>query len=134
MQVSSLYNKFTPSLDGGFKMSKSKPESCIEIPESGDSFSRKIRRAVTGGRDTLEEHRKQGAVVEKCMVFELLKQHLVEDDKELGKIYQEYSSGRMTSTDIKELAIDKMRKFMSSFEKKFASAQKQVSKIKFVGS
>ena len=30
---SALYNKYTPSLDGDIKMSKSKPESCIELPE-----------------------------------------------------------------------------------------------------
>src|SRR3989338_4936001 len=30
---SGLYHKFTPSLDGEIKMSKSKPESCIDLPE-----------------------------------------------------------------------------------------------------
>jgi len=30
---SSIYHKYTPSLDGSIKMSKSKPESCIELPE-----------------------------------------------------------------------------------------------------
>ena len=130
--ISSIYNKFTPSLNGTIKMSKSHPESCIEIPEEKESFTRKIKKAVTGGRKTLSEHRKKGAQVEKCMVFELLKQHLIEDDKKLNSIYKQYKSGKMTSSEIKEIAIKEMTKFMSSFNKKFKKAQKQVHKLKFI--
>jgi len=35
---SSIYHKYTPSLDGAMKMSKSKPESCIELPEASHSL------------------------------------------------------------------------------------------------
>ena len=73
-------------------------------PESPESVKRKIKRALSGGRDTLEEHRKLGAIVEKDMAFELMKQHLIEDDKELDKIYNEYKSGKMTSGELKEIA------------------------------
>ena len=129
---SSFYHKYTPSLRGKVKMSKSHPESCITIPEEISAVKKKIMRAVTGGRDTLEEHRKLGAEVEKCMVFELLKQHLVEDDKELNKIYKDYKSGKMTSGEIKQIAVDKMTDFMKDFEKKLKKARKQVHKLNFV--
>jgi tryptophanyl-tRNA synthetase len=127
-----LYHKYTPALNGKLKMSKSHPESCIELPEDIKSATKKIKRAVTGGRDTLEEHRKLGAEVEKCMVFELLKQHLVEDDKELDKIYKDYKSGKMTSGEIKELACEKMTQFMEDFNKKTEKARKNIDKLKFV--
>jgi len=55
-------------------MSKSLPEGSIDLPEDPKTACAKIKRALTGGRDTLEEHRRLGAVVEKDMVFELLKQ------------------------------------------------------------
>ncbi|MFH1589184.1 MAG: tryptophan--tRNA ligase [archaeon] len=129
---SSIYHKYTPSLDGKIKMSKSKPESCITIPEDEASVKKKIMRAVSGGRETLEEHRRLGAEVEKCMVFELLKQHLVEDDKELDKIYKEYKSGRMSAGEIKQIATEKMVAFMKDFNKKLDKARKEVSKLKFV--
>lgn len=129
---SGLYHKYTPSLDGSIKMSKSKPESCIELPENKEDICRKIKRAVTGGRDTLEEHRKLGAVISKDMVFELLKQHLIEDDKELQKIYDDYKSGKMTSGEIKELACEKMIDFMKKFVKDLNKAKKSVNKLKFV--
>lgn len=129
---SSLYHKYTPSLDGGMKMSKSNPESCIELPEDIKSVRRKIKNALSGGRDTLEEHRKLGAVIEKDMVFELMKQHLVEDDDELNEIYNSYKSGRMTSGELKEIACAKMEEFMSNFVKGIEQARKHIDKLNFV--
>jgi tryptophanyl-tRNA synthetase len=129
---SSIYHKYTPSLDGGMKMSKSKPESCIELPEDIENVKKKIMRALSGGRDTLKEHRKLGATIEKDMVFELMKQHLVEDDKELNKIYKAYKSGKMTSGELKKIACSKMEKFMNNLNKGIEKARKQISKLKFV--
>jgi len=129
---SGLYHKYTPSLDGNIKMSKSKPESCIELPEDIKAACKKIKKAKTGGRDTLEEHRKYGAKIEEDMVFELLKQHLVEDDKELNRIHKEYSSGKMTSGEIKEIACEKMTRFMNDFVSKTEKAKKQIDKLKFI--
>jgi len=129
---SGIYHKYTPSLDGSIKMSKSKPESCIELPEDAEAVKRKIKRALTGGRDTLEEHRKLGAVIEKDMVFELMKQHLVEDDNELNKIYDNYKSGKMTSGELKEIACSKMEEFMNKFVKGAGKARKNIDKLKFV--
>jgi len=130
--VSSLYHKYTPSLDGSIKMSKSKPESCISLPEDPKLVCKKIKRALTGGRDTLEEHRKLGAVIEKDMVFELLKVHLIEDDAELDRIYQDYKSGKMTSGELKELACKKMTEFMNDFMAKLKEYKKIVKDLKFV--
>ena len=129
---SALYTKFTPSLDGEIKMSKSSPESMIELPEDINSVCKKIRKAVTGGRKTLEEQRRYGAVIERDMVFELLKQHLIEDDKELQSIYDDYSSGKMTSNEIKELACEKITVFMNKFNSNLDKARENMHKIKFL--
>ncbi len=129
---SSIYNKYTPALNGKLKMSKSEPESCIELPEDPKIVCGKIKKAVTGGRDTLEEHRKLGAVIEKDMVFELLKQHLVEDDKELQKIHDAYKTGKMTSGELKEIACEKMTEFLKDFSEKLEKARKNVDKLKFI--
>ena len=129
---SSLYHKYTPSLDGNIKMSKSKPESCIELPEDIKSVNRKIKNALSGGGDTLEEHKKLGAVIEKDMVFELMKQHLVENDDELNKIYHEYKSGKMTSGELKEIACKKMEEFMNQFIKRMEQARQHIDKLNFV--
>ena len=127
-----LYHKYTPSLDGDIKMSKSKPESCIELPEDIKSVKRKIKNALSGGRDTLDEHRKLGAGIEKDMVFELMKQHLVEDDNELDEIYNKYKSGKMTSGELKEIACTKMEEFMNNFVNDIEKARKHIDKLNFV--
>ena len=129
---SSMYHKYTPSLDGSMKMSKSKPASCIELPEEPKIFCKKIMRALSGGRDTLEEHRKLGAEVEKDMAFELLKQHLIEDDDELNEIYKKYKSGEMLSGELKKLTCEKMTEFMDLFNKKLKDAKKIVKDLNFV--
>ncbi|QQG38787.1 MAG: tryptophan--tRNA ligase [Candidatus Woesearchaeota archaeon] len=131
---SAIYNKFMPSLDGHYKMSKSRPEGAIEIPEETNSVCKKIRRALSGAPKTLEEHKKNGADPDKDMAFELLKQHLIEDDRELKRIHDDYESGKMTTKELKDMACEKMTEFMSEFNKKFKEAQKEVKKIEFLKS
>ncbi len=129
---SGIYHKYTPSLDGSLKMSKSKPESCIELPEDPKSVSKKIMRAKTGGRDTVEEQKEKGGEPEKCMIFELYKQHLIEDDKELQKIYDECTSGKLTCGDDKKHCCDIMTKFMKDFVEKTEKAKKNIDKLNFI--
>jgi len=130
--LSSMYHKFTPSLDGSLKMSKSKPEGNIELPEDIKSACNKLKRALTGGRDTVEEQKKKGGQPEKCMIFELYKQHLIEDDKELQKIYDDCKSGKLLCGEDKEYACRKMKEFMEKLEKGIEKARKQVDKLAFV--
>ena len=130
--LSSMYHKFTPSLDGSIKMSKSKPEGNIELPEDIKSACNKLKRALTGGRDTVEEQKKKGGQPEKCMIFELYKQHLIEDDKELQKIYDDCKSGKLLCGEDKENACKKMKEFMEKLEKGIEKARKQVDKLNFV--
>ncbi|MFH1506309.1 MAG: tryptophan--tRNA ligase [archaeon] len=129
---SSIYHKYTPSLDGSIKMSKSKPESLIELPEDIKATCKKLKRALTGGRDTIEQQKKLGGIPEKCMIFELYKQHLIDDDKELQKIYDDCKKGKLMCGPDKQHACELMEKFMKDFEKKLAKAKKLVPKLKFV--
>jgi len=126
------FHKYTPALNGHFKMSKSLPESMISLPEDPKSACKKIKRAVSGGRETLEEHRKLGAIVEKDMTFELLKQHLIEDDDELNHIYKEYKSGKMTTGELKKIGCEKITEFMNNLEKGIKKARKEIKNLNFV--
>ena len=130
--ISSLYNKFLPSMDGNIKMSKSNPKGNISLPDDPKAVEKVIKSAFTGGRATLEEQRKLGAVIEKDMVFELLKQHLVESDKELEKIRADYASGKMLSGEIKQLAIEKMNVFLEDFNAKVEHFRERPNDIHFV--
>lgn len=129
---SGLYHKYTPSLNGEAKMSKSKPESCIELPEEFSKVKKKLMRAKTGGRDTVEEQKEKGGTPEKCMIFELYKQHLIEDDKELQKIYDDCKAGKLTCGDDKKHCCDLMEKFMKNLETGIETARNNIDKLNFV--
>ncbi len=130
--ISSLYNKFLPSMDGALKMSKSNPKGNISLPDDPKAVEKVIKSAFTGGRATMEEQRKLGAIIEKDMVFELLKQHLVESDKELEKIRVDYASGKMLSGEIKQIAVEKMNTFLHDFNAKVEHFRERPKDIHFV--
>jgi tryptophanyl-tRNA synthetase len=123
---SSIYPKYTPSLDGSFKMSKSSPGSYISIPDDPEKAAAKMKRALTGGRDTVEEQKKLGGIPEKCMIFEMYKQHLIKNDKELERIYKRCKAGKLLCKEDKENSAKLMKKFLKEFNRKFKRAKKKV--------
>jgi tryptophanyl-tRNA synthetase len=120
----SIYHKYMPSLDGSMKMSKSRPESFIELPEPEDSYTKKLKRTLTGGRETVEIQRKQGGIPEKCMIYELYKQHLIEDDSELEQVYKDCKAGTLLCGENKQNAISRMKAFMDGLEKELERCRK----------
>ncbi len=128
---SALFHKFTPGLDGSLKMSKSKPSSCIELPEEPDLACKKIISAVSGGRETINEHRRLGGIPEKDMAFELLKIHLLPKDEELNKIYNDYKTGKLLTSELKQITCELFERFMRDFEERFERAKKIVSRLRF---
>jgi len=130
--ISSIYHKFTPSLDGEMKMSKSRPESMIELPEDTKSAVRKIKNAKTGGRDSLELQKKLGGEPEKCIVFEMYKQHLIEDDKILGEVCNDCKKGILMCGEDKKNACAYMESFMDNFIKQLEAARKTTGKLNFI--
>jgi tryptophanyl-tRNA synthetase len=129
---SAVYHKFTPSLNGSIKMSKSKPGTYIEIPEDPKTVERRLWNAFTGGRASEEEQRKLGGDPTRCVIFEIDKQHLVEDDAELDKIYQDCISGKLLCGDHKSRTIDLMNKFMAEFEERMEKARDLIPELTFV--
>ncbi len=132
MPISSMYHQFLPSMDGGAKMSKSNPKGNISIPEDAKNAEKVIKSAFTGGRATAEEQRKLGAEIEKDMVYELLKQHLVESDKELQKIHDDYKSGKMLSGEIKQIAVEKMNTFLKKFDEDVEHYRTKMDDMQFL--
>jgi tryptophanyl-tRNA synthetase len=110
---SSTYHRFMSGLTGG-KMSSSNPESYIAMNEKPDEGYKKIMRAKTGGRVTVEEQRKLGGVPESCSVYEMLLFHLVEDDKELAEIYSECRGGRRICGTCKKETAERLSIFLKN--------------------
>ncbi|MEM4347312.1 MAG: tryptophan--tRNA ligase [Candidatus Altiarchaeota archaeon] len=127
---SSTYHKFMPGLQGG-KMSSSDEKSYIALTDKPEKARKKIMEAKTGGRATIEEQRKKGGIPEQCMIFEIYKFHLIEDDKELEKIYNECKTGKLLCGEDKKRCSELMEKFLKEHQKKLKSqkTEKIVEKI-----
>ena len=64
-----------------------------------------FKYAFSGGGATLEEHRLNGANLEEDVAYNYLI-FFMEDDEEIKKIGEEYSSGRMLSGEVKQKLVD----------------------------
>lgn len=127
---SASYNKYTSAIDGSFKMSKSEGIGSIEIPEKDRSaLEKKLKKVLTGGRATKEEQLKKGGQPEKCIAFEYCKNHFIESDEELKKMYEECRSGKNLCGECKKkYLITNANKFYDKFDKKFKSAKKIINR------
>ncbi|MGB3908657.1 MAG: tryptophan--tRNA ligase [Methanomethylovorans sp.] len=119
------YHRFMSGLQGG-KMSSSTPESHIALLDEPKEGSKKIKRAKTGGRISLEEQKKLGGEPDKCSVYELLLFHLIEDDQELSQIYEECVTGQRNCGSCKNLAAEKMEKFLKDHQEKRELARERL--------
>ena len=128
-QLSSTYHKFMPGLKGG-KMSSSDENSFIALTDTPEEAARKIKKyAFSGGRATLEEHRKKGGNPDIDVSYQMLLYGLEPDDKKLKKIYDDYKSGELLTGELKQILIDKITKFLKEHHKNLKKAEKLVNKF-----
>ena len=111
-------------------MSSSDETSYIAMTDSEKEVETKIKRyAFSGGKNTLEEHRKHGGNPDKDVSFQYLKFFFEENDAKLKKIHDDYKSGKMLTSELKEILIEKINKFLKEHQKKRKLAEKQIGKF-----
>jgi tryptophanyl-tRNA synthetase len=129
IQLSSTYHLFQPGLKGG-KMSSSDPTSFIALTDSPEEAARKIKKyAFSGGRETVEEHRKLGGNPDVDVSFQMLRYGLEPDDKKLAKIYDDYKSGKLLTSELKEIAVEKISKFLVHHQREREKARSKLDKF-----
>lgn len=111
-QLSSTYHFFIPGLGGG-KMSSSDPNSFISMEDSPKDAEKKIMKyAFSGGRATLEEHRKLGGNPDVDVSFQYLRMFLEDSDSKIKQIYDDYKSGKMLTGELKQITAEKLAEFL----------------------
>lgn len=112
-----IYSSFMPALYGvSHKMSSSDDTSAIFLNDSPQTVKKKINKyAFSGGKDTLEEHRKLGGDPEVDICFQYLR-YLMEDDEELESYRTKYLSGELLSSQMKTRCIEEINKLLSKIQ------------------
>ena len=121
----STYHRFQTGLDG-HKMSSSRPEYTIFLTDPPEEAVKKLKRALTGGRATVEEQRRLGGIPEKCTIYEFYVYHLIGDDKELMRIYQECRGGRLLCGEDKQYAAELLSKWLEEHQRRLEKARDRV--------
>lgn len=104
-----VHGKFLPALEGiHTKMSTTVARGGIPpitLVDTKKAVSRKMGRAFSGGKETVEEHRRLGANTDVDVPLHYLRAFMA-DDAEFARIEREYRAGRMLSGEIKGLAAE----------------------------
>ena len=128
--ISSTYHLFLPSLKGEGKMSSSDESSFIAMTDTEKEVENKIKKyAFSGGQSTVEEHRKKGGNPDIDVSFQYLRMFFEPNDEKLKKIYDEYKSGKMLTSELKQILIDKINLFLKEHQQKRLVAKKQLEKF-----
>ncbi|XP_036397987.1 tryptophan--tRNA ligase, cytoplasmic [Megalops cyprinoides] len=114
-----LHSTFFPALQGAqTKMSASDPNSSIFLTDTAKQIKNKINKhAFSGGKDTIEEHRKYGGNTEVDVSFMYLT-FFLEDDEQLEKIRQDYSSGALLTGELKKHLIETLQPMITSHQER----------------
>jgi tryptophanyl-tRNA synthetase len=102
---STILCKFLPALASDAKMSSS-GDQVICMTDDQKTVRKKIMKyAFSGGKDTVEEHRKHGGNPDIDVAFQWLT-YFEPDDAKLTQIAADYRAGRILSGEIKQLLVD----------------------------
>jgi len=114
-----IHSVFFPALQGPkSKMSASIQSSAIFLTDTQDQIKKKINRfAFSGGGATAEEQREKGANLEVDVPYQWLR-FFLEDDDELARIRDAYSSGKMLTGEVKQILINVIQKLVRDHQER----------------
>ncbi len=111
-----LHWRFLPGLDGN-KMSKSRGNA-IFLTDSDSEIKKKIMSAYSGGRQTIEEHRKYGGNPDIDIAYLYLKAYFLAEN-EADALADEYRKGRVLSGELKTMLFEKVIKKVREFKERY---------------
>ena len=119
-KTAAIHSKFLPPLTGiDGKMSASDADTAIWLEDDEKAVKKKINKyAFSGGKTTIEEHRRLGGDPNVDVSFQWLKILFENDDNELKKIETEYLSGKLLSGELKQILIEKINLFLTEHRKR----------------
>ncbi len=125
-----IHAKFMSPLTGPEgKMSSSDPDKAILMTDDAKTVKKKINKyAFSGGRETLEEHRRLGGNPDIDVSYNWLR-YFEESDEKLAEIYYKYKKGELLSGEIKAILIEKVNEFLAEHQTRRAKAEKMIDQF-----
>ncbi|MGI0141108.1 MAG: tryptophan--tRNA ligase [Candidatus Micrarchaeales archaeon] len=123
-----IYFTHQPGLQQDKKMSKSEPDTAVFLSDSAKEIKRKINKAYSGGRDSVEEQRRLGGNPDIDRAFAILKYH--HPDTELvNEIHDKYASGKLLSGELKQICIEFLTEILAKHQEKVEKLKSAAEKI-----
>merc|ERR1712080_809609 len=89
-------------------MSGSATVATVFVTDTPKMIKEKVnKRAFSGGKESIEEHRKHGADLSVDVPYEYLR-YLMEDDARLRQIGDDYGSGKLLTGEVKAILISEL--------------------------
>ena len=135
-KTATILCRFLPGLQGMHKegkMSSSADSTTIYTTDSPEQVTNKINKyAFSGGKETTEQHRKEGGNPDIDVSYQYLT-YFLEDSKKLKQVYDDYKSGKMLTGELKKFTADTINKFLKEHQARREKAKSQVEKFMLRG-
>ena len=123
-----IHCRFLPPLTGPGKMSTTgdAKDATIFMSDDAKTIRKKVMRyAFSGGKDTVEEHRKHGGNTDVDMAYQWLT-YFEPDDQKLIDIKKRYESGELLSGELKQILVDTITPIIVEHQKRREEARNVV--------
>jgi tryptophanyl-tRNA synthetase len=125
-----IYFKHQSGLQKGKKMSSSEPDTAIFLEDKPDEVKRKLSKAFTGGRDTIDEQKEKGGNPDICKIYEIYRFHHP-DSKFVETTYKNCKKGLLMCGDDKQTCINFLNDFLKKHQAKVKEKLPAAKKIIF---
>jgi len=130
-KTAAIHCRFLPALTGpkGKMSTSSGAHTTIFTTDDAKTVKKKINKyAFSGGKDTLEDHRKYGGDTSIDVSYQWLT-FLEPDDKKLKSIHDNYRSGKLLSGELKAILIDTINILLKTHRGNKEKAKKSLDKF-----
>lgn len=130
---STMYCKMFPGLNGADKMSSSDENATIYTTDTPKMVKKKVGRAFTGGKVSVEEQRRDGGDPEVCAVFKYNYYMFEDDDGKLEEMARRCRNGEILCGECKMCLTEKINKFLEKHQAKREEAKEIIDSMAFDG-
>lgn len=108
-----VHSRMIPGLLGEAAMSTTgaSSDNALFLNDPPKVVERKVRNAFTGGRATVEEQRRLGAVPEVCSIWALWRSRFAETDAKFDQVTQGCRSGALLCGECKGQLLERIHRF-----------------------